>query len=444
MQYVQKISKENFDLKLELFHRRQRTEKLEVELEKLRHLQEDNQELQSVNEELLKELEKRDEAVKEAVNLICELEGKVESINLISSKSAKSVNQPDSGRASPATFRPSDVAADKQSLSSSAPHRSSHEKQPALSDLTIPATTKAPWRTPSFLREEKPSTTALRSLYQKDQNLSVFSLDRAGSPQHGPDPDTFSLNSPRLSVLSESSFMSVYGKSPKVLPDSTQDPVVSHTRTSVDEMVTKQTDSSTSNGTNTYQKPSPKRQSHRDGSLSNNHSEHRSEMSFTRRVRRMAKMQNRDTSSNRGEQLSKWLEESVSSDESSPLRHRSGRRPRRSSARPPTNDQFSSISEVLQKPRPRDAGRDATLPTLSKPVYTGPEVLPPTPDTMSTAQKANSSTQSIITEKSLKDTAHPSRYVSTMLSSDDGRPQTRGSLGLEYENDVDSSEDERQ
>ena len=238
--------------------------------------------------------------------------------------------------------------------------------------------------------------------------------------------------------------MSVYGKSPKVLPDSTQDPVVSHTRTSADGTVTKQADSSTSNITNAYQKPSLKRQSHRDGTSSNSRSEHRSETSFKSRVDRMAEMQNRDTSSHRGEQLSKWLEESVSSDESSPLRHRSGRQPRRSSAKPPANDQFSSISEVLHKPRAHDVGRDPTLPTLSKPVYTGPEVLPPTPDTMSTAQKASSSTQSIVAEKSLKDNAYRSKYASTKLPSDDGRPHTRGSLGLEYENGFDSSEDEHQ
>lgn len=378
-QYIQKITKENFDLKLELFHRRQRHEKLEAEIEKLQHLEEDNQELQSVNEELSKELEKRDEAVKEAVNLICELEAKVESMNLLGSKSPNL----------------------------STPRRPTDEKLPALPDLTLPVPTKGLWRTPSFFREDKPSTAALRSLYQSDQNPSTFSLNRAGSPQRSADPDTFTLNSPRLSVLSESSFMSVYGKSPKLSPKPTQDLKVSRSRTSTDGM-----------------KPPRRRQSHRDGSSSNNRSEHR------------------DSSSNRSEQLSKWLEESVSTDESSPLRHRSGRKPRRSSARLPANDQFSSISEVLHKPRPHNVSRNPPLPNLAKPIFNGPEVLPPTPDTMSTAQKASSSTQSIIAEKSLNDTGRPSKYVSPLLSADDGRPYTSGSLGLEFENDVNISEDE--
>ena len=444
MQYIQKITKENFDLKLELFHRRQRHEKLEAEIEKLQHLEEDNQELQSANEELSKELEKRYEAVKEAVNLICELEGKLESIDLIGSNPPKSVPRPDSSRATSPPARPSGATADKQTPSLSPPRGPTIENLPALPDLTLPPTTKGPWRVPSFLREEKQSTTALRSLYQNDQNLSTFSLNRAGSPQRSADPDTFSLNSPRLSVLSESSFMSVYGKPPKLSPKPTQDVMVSRTRKTADGMVKKQTDGLAPNSTNVDQKPTRKRQSHRDGSSSNNRSEHRSETSFMSRIERMTENHNRDSSSNRSEQLSKWLEESVSADESSPLRHRSGRQPRRSSARSPANDQFSSISEVLHKPRPHNVSRNPPLPNLAKPIFAGPEVLPPTPDTMSTAQKTSSSTQSIIVEKSLNDTAHRSKYASPLLYSDDGRPYTRGSLGLEFENDVNISEDEQQ
>lgn len=236
MQYIQKITKENFDLKLELFHRRQRHEKLEAEIIKLQHLEEENQELQSANEELLKELEKRDEAVKEAVNLICELEGKVESIDQTSANSPKSVQGPGNSQATSPMVRLG-ATADREIPSLSPPRRPAHEKLPPLPDLTLPATTKGPWRTPSFLREEKPSTTALRSLYQNDHNPSTFSLNRAGSPQRSADPDTFTLNSPRLSVLSESSFMSVYGKSPKLSPDPTQGVKVSRTRTSADGMV---------------------------------------------------------------------------------------------------------------------------------------------------------------------------------------------------------------
>ncbi|KAL8822445.1 MAG: hypothetical protein Q9191_006819 [Dirinaria sp. TL-2023a] len=442
-QYIQKITKENFDLKLELFHRRQRHEKLEAEVIKLQHLEEENQDLHSANEELLKELEKRDEAVKEAVNLICELEGKVESINQTSSNSSKSVQGPGSSRATPATIRPSGAGADKETPSLSPPRLPAHEQLPPLPDLTLPATTKGPWRTPSFLREEKPSTTALRSLYQNDHNPSTFSLNRAGSPQHSADPDTFTLNSPRLSVLSESSFMSVYGKSPKLSPDPTQDVKVSPTRTSADRVVKNQTDGLAPISTDTNQKPLRRLKSQRDSSSPNKRSEHRSETSFMSRIERMTENSNRDSSSNRSEQLSKWLEESVSADESSPLRHRSSRQPRRSSGRSPVNDQFSSISEVLGKPRPRTVSRNTVLPNLAKPMFPALDVLPPTPDTMSTAQKTSSSTQSIIAEKSLYETTRPSKYASPLPSSDDERPHTRGSLGLEFENDIDHSDGEQ-
>lgn len=85
--FISKIKKENFDLKLELFHRRQRAEVLEAKFAHVEHLEKnneelsrDNEEMQSINEDLLTELEKRDAAIQEAVGLICELEGKLEKV----------------------------------------------------------------------------------------------------------------------------------------------------------------------------------------------------------------------------------------------------------------------------------------------------------------------------------------------------------------------------
>ncbi|TGO85860.1 hypothetical protein BPOR_0357g00060 [Botrytis porri] len=72
------LHKQNFDLKLELFHRRQRQEILESEVDQLRKQTKQQAEVQEINDALLKELEKRDQAVEQAVGLICELEAKVE------------------------------------------------------------------------------------------------------------------------------------------------------------------------------------------------------------------------------------------------------------------------------------------------------------------------------------------------------------------------------
>ncbi|KAL8742613.1 MAG: hypothetical protein Q9184_008225, partial [Pyrenodesmia sp. 2 TL-2023] len=65
-EYISKINKQNFDLKLEIFHRRQRSEALEAKAEKAVELQIQNDELRQINDDLLLELEKRDVAVEEA------------------------------------------------------------------------------------------------------------------------------------------------------------------------------------------------------------------------------------------------------------------------------------------------------------------------------------------------------------------------------------------
>ena len=72
--YITKTDKQLFDLKLELFHGRQRAESLESQLEKMKVLETENEEIQKTNEELFRELEQRDTAIREAVNMICGLE----------------------------------------------------------------------------------------------------------------------------------------------------------------------------------------------------------------------------------------------------------------------------------------------------------------------------------------------------------------------------------
>lgn len=374
------------------------------------------------------------------------MEAKVESINAISAQPVTSKPRADSQRASSPSTRSLNSNAEKPSRAKS-PSAQSIDDRPSLRpEPPVPANnTKASRRAPSFLRDNKPSTSALRSLYQNDQNPSILSLDRDGSPQRPADPDSFTLNSPRLSVLSESSFVSVYGKSPKLSNGPSQEVVVPRTRTSTEETVKGPINGVSTGSTNRHQTLRNRQQLHQPRSSPTSRSTHRSEKSFSSRLDEIAEQQRRDNSSTRSQNVSKWLEESVSGDESSPLRHRSGRRrsprPKRSSTAVPANDHFSSISEVLHKPQPHERSRDKPLPTLMKPMYTGPEVLPPTPDTMSTAQKANSSTQSIIIEKSLNDAGRPPRHVSTRPATDTVRRHPVDTLGLEFENDFKSEEE---
>src|SRR5690242_14418416 len=74
LQVVSNLHKQNFDLKLELFHRRERQTALE---ERVDALESDRKQMEDVNDKLMEELEKRDKAVEEAVAMILMLEAKV-------------------------------------------------------------------------------------------------------------------------------------------------------------------------------------------------------------------------------------------------------------------------------------------------------------------------------------------------------------------------------
>lgn len=188
VQQVSTLHKQNFDLKLELFHRRQRQETLEHKLQKAEKQIAEQAELQEVNEELLSELEKRDQAVEEAVNIIVTLEEKVERLM----KEREGVRSFEADYES-TYFRPS--------------HDDGLPSSPPRFDDTRLRPQKSVPRMPSFLSEPSQGVEALRSLYlpYSESTLPKLSEDsRDGSPEQ--------MNSPRLSVLSESSFLSVYGE----------------------------------------------------------------------------------------------------------------------------------------------------------------------------------------------------------------------------------------
>ncbi|CAD0106224.1 unnamed protein product [Aureobasidium uvarum] len=198
---MDRLLKLNFDLKLELFHARESMAKLKENCQLLASRAEhadrlvgENATLLELNDSLVKELEHRDEAVQEAVSIICDLEERLEQAQ------QNHHDQPDLSRvtrASSVSPCPGAVLSppksDKSSLSQSASAR----------------------RIPSFVDDKKPNTRALRSVYLEPKptlhaakSFASFNSQKEDVDKSVSDIDT--LDSPRLSVLSKSSFPSIY------------------------------------------------------------------------------------------------------------------------------------------------------------------------------------------------------------------------------------------
>lgn len=191
-QVVSTLHKQNFDLKLELFHRRERQTVLEESLEAL---ETDKRQMEGVNDRLIEELEKRDKAVEEAVAMIVMLEAKMDQlvqertmVHAVESEGFFCARDYDLGYRNPAPQAPG----------------------PDIARLEEDA--KAVVRMPSFLSERSENTENLRNVYLGVKG-SVLSLPRVAEGSPGPDNlPSRGLGSPTLSVLSESSFVSVYGQ----------------------------------------------------------------------------------------------------------------------------------------------------------------------------------------------------------------------------------------
>lgn len=214
---VSTLHKQNFDLKLELFHRRQRQEALESDLENARKQIHDRAEMLEVNEELLRELEKRDQAVEQAVSLICDLEAKIERLEL----------ERQAVRNHGSQYKEGSYHEDYENEMPSSP--------PTYDRDTTSTTPKGRSRSmviarmPSFLSEQSEGVEALRSLYLPS-NTSYSDVTLPKLPEEGSENG---MPSPSMSVLSESSFMSIYGaKPPAANEDFDSPPPRQHRRTS--------------------------------------------------------------------------------------------------------------------------------------------------------------------------------------------------------------------
>lgn len=405
-EYISKINKQNFDLKLEVFHRRQRNELLETRLEKFQQLEADNQELQSINEELLLELEKRDVAIQEAVTLICELEAKNEELQMAVVKmdftQSSSTSDPEpvkdgSGIVDSSLSTKSGVGCSRPSRENDnglqTDLQAPSEHSLSAPDTLSPPKTRSARRVPNFIRETKKSTNVLRSMYSNDGNASFVSLARPGSLFSGDDDDDYidrqMTNSPRLSILSESGFSSIYGGRK-------------------DQMFAETDDKGEDAEPSLPQTPSnpPQRDTQRESRLHKWLDE-----------RNMARTPSpKATAHDKILSIDKVLSEA-------PISTQNGNSAEAASESKLLREQRTP--EKRQAKQTRSHGKRSASPSFGGPIF-GAAVLPPTPDTMSTATlDANSSTPSIITEKSLIDgTTYPANRYSALIP--DLRPHTSG------------------
>ncbi|KAJ0162116.1 hypothetical protein CTA2_5089 [Colletotrichum tanaceti] len=189
---VSTLHKQNFDLKLELFHRRERQNALE---ERIDALEADKAQMDDVNDSLLDELERRDKAVQEAVQMIVTLEAQVATLL----KEREMVRQID--------------AAGVLALEELESRLNGPTPRPREANLArLEQDAKNLHRMPSFMSDRTENTENLRKVYLSSRG-SLLSLPRLATDAEDADARRVnSMTSPSLSVLSESSFVSVYGE----------------------------------------------------------------------------------------------------------------------------------------------------------------------------------------------------------------------------------------
>ncbi|KAK4108519.1 hypothetical protein N656DRAFT_717718 [Canariomyces notabilis] len=190
------LHKQNFDLKLELYHRREKQTAMEERLEELEErfgrLESEKLESEVLNERLVHEIEKRDKALEEAVAMIVGLEARIDLLL----REREMVRQVEAD-ASPFS-RTKTPAARTQNM--------------AIPELSKGEELKKLMRTPSFVREPVEKTENLRNVYLNARESSILSLPC--SVEETPETTRIQhrLDSPVPSILSESSFVSIYGR----------------------------------------------------------------------------------------------------------------------------------------------------------------------------------------------------------------------------------------
>jgi hypothetical protein len=217
------MNKLNFDLKLEVFHRTQQMaiyeKKLErmaemeeqlahmdeliAEVEELRTTEKDNQILRESNEQLRIDLDKRDMAVTEAVELICQLESKIDMLENGGRASRLSMSRP-------MTADGTEALAAKSRAMVEIPERTSSKRNSSVLSVAQRQTSselRKLSKAPSFLRADNKSTATLRSLYAPEEETQsrTSKTELTKSESFHTTTEVMEPESPRLSVLSECS-----------------------------------------------------------------------------------------------------------------------------------------------------------------------------------------------------------------------------------------------
>ncbi|ROW06984.1 hypothetical protein VMCG_04049 [Cytospora schulzeri] len=198
------LHKQNFDLKLELFHRRERQTILE---DKIETLEAEKAAARETNETLVHELERRDKAVEEAVHMIVSLEGRIDLLL----REREMVRQMEADNHFSSGITHAQLTSHGNGVE--------YSKEPDAKGVTE---ARGLARMPSFLSVRTENTENLRNVYLGTQG-SLLSLSKTD-----PRMDHGGFMSPSMSVLSESSFVSIYGS--KAAPESTTNHVDSNAR----------------------------------------------------------------------------------------------------------------------------------------------------------------------------------------------------------------------
>nr|POE74689.1 hypothetical protein CFP56_37220 [Quercus suber] len=243
---LDRLNKENFALKLELDHRRDATTKLQEQIDnmmdqfdKTQLLKKEHGELLQINGQLVTELERRDQAVEEAVDTINDLEDEntdlkaevavlKERLETRTSTTRPSTANADSGYAgtetneqAPPSSPPEPSIAPKTPSARPAPLAPSAASHKLFSALNAGTPAKIR-REPAILSQKKASTQALRRVFLEASTdlhpVKSFNSLLSKREQQPGDEEAV-LDSPRLSVLSESSFPSLYSPKKHLSPD---------------------------------------------------------------------------------------------------------------------------------------------------------------------------------------------------------------------------------
>lgn len=341
------LQKTNFDLKLEIFHRREKQTELES---RLKELEDEKFETDEVNERLVEELEKRDKALSEAVEMIVVLEAQrdhllqeremvrqVDAQGYFSSATSLGRESPDFDRepSGPATPKPMNLGL------------------PKAGDAKVIN------RMPSFLTDFSENTENLRNVYLGAQDNFGSAPPTSDDAQ---DADSKRMRSPSLSVLSESSFSSVYGrKTDEVLssPPELKSGLDGHCKNVTPRMGQNSWAQSSANPTDL----TPRTAAHRgsNGSMAY-HS-----------INDVLNMESSPLQ--RLEQLKTAL----------PSCHDESRRPSKDAGGAKTRRMASAWAPSKSKQEKRDALERVVPTSLLGPGFEQRHVLPPTPDTISTS-----------------------------------------------------------